>query len=167
MEYRKLKLEPAVRKAKSLKSPRITVRGYTGEFNTLGKAALAEVCRAWGLPVNHPVALTPHTAESTAEYQLCAVPVMVAGASDLPVTVNQNATKIKVDLFTYMNSINLHLGKRTKWVVYLKVAPGVEGKPCLFLDTQTDLEEIRKRQQAAQGGSDKSGSGKPGSQTRA
>lgn len=163
MEYAKLKLEPAVRKAKSLKSPRITVRGYTGEFNALGKAALAEVCRAWGLPMNHPAALTPHTAEGTAEYHLCAVPVMVAGPSDLPVTVNQNATKIKVDLLTYMNSINLHLGKRTKWVIYLKVERGVDGKDCLFLDTQTDLEEIRRRQHAAQGGSDKAGSDKAGS----
>lgn len=165
MEYRQLKLEPADRKAKSRKSPRITVRGYTGEFNTLGKAALAKVCRAWGLPVNHPAALTPHTAEATAEYQLCAVPAMVAGPSDLPVSLNQNATKIKVDLYTYMNSINLHLGKRTKWVIYLKVETGVDGKECLFLDTQTDLEEIRRRQQAVQGGSDKSGSDKTPART--
>lgn len=157
MEYRKLKLQPASRSAKSLKSPRITVRGYTGEFNTLGKAALSEVCKAWGLPVNRPAALALHIPEETEEYQLCGVPVMVADAGDLPVTVNEDASTIKVDLYTYMQSINLHLGKRTKWTIFLKVASGVDGKPSLFLDTQTDLEEIRRKQSAAQGGSDKSG----------
>jgi hypothetical protein len=84
--------------------------------------------------------------EEGAEFHLCATPVSVVGPSDLPVTLNQDSTKIKVNLYTYMNDINLHLGRRTRWTIYLKVAPGVDGKPCLILDTQTDLEEIRRRQ---------------------
>ncbi|HLO04051.1 MAG TPA: hypothetical protein VK191_13155 [Symbiobacteriaceae bacterium] len=157
MEYKKLKLEPAQRRPANLKTPRITVKGYIGEYNALGKLCLAEVCKAWGLPVNRPAALVLHTPEGTTEYQLCGVPVMTAGAGDVPVIVNEDASKIKVDLYTYMTSINLHLGRRTKWVIYLKVAPGVDGKLCLFLDTQTDLAEIRRKQSGAQDGPAKSG----------
>jgi hypothetical protein len=157
MEYRKLKLQPVSRRDKRLHSPRITVRGYTGEFNAKGKQLLADVCRAWGLPVKYPAAIALHTPVETTEYQLLGVPVQVAGDDDVPVTVNDDSTKIKVDLYTYMNSINLHLGNRTKWAIYLKVEPGVSGKPCLYLDTQTDLEEIRRQQNAVQSGPDKSG----------
>lgn len=157
MEFRKLRLEKTSRREKRLQSPRITVRGYTGEFNTLGKSLLAQVCKAWGLPMNRPAALALHTVEDATEYQLCAVPVLTAGDDDVPVTMSQDSSSIRVDLYHYMNSINLHLGKRTRWAIYLKVAPGVEGKLCLFLDTNTDLEEIRRRESAAQGASDKSG----------
>lgn len=157
MAFKKLQLAAGQRRAKNIKSPRIIVRGYVGEFNTLGREDLAQVCRAWGLPVNHPAALSLHTPEESVEYQLCSVPVMSVGDDDVPVSLNKTATKIRVDLYDYMNSINLHLGKRTKWVIYLKVAPGVDGKPCLYLDTKTDLAEIQKRQSAAHGAPDKSG----------
>jgi hypothetical protein len=157
MEYKKIKLVPLSRQQQGRKSARITVRGYTGEFNTQGKEFLGTVCKAWALPLKHPAALALHTPLDTTEYQVCAVPVQVATDTDVPVIVNEDSTTIKVDLYTYMHSINLHLGGRTRWVIYLQVDLGVDGKPCLFLDTQTDLEKIRREQKAAQDGSAKSG----------
>jgi hypothetical protein len=157
MEYKKLELFPADRRLQNRKSARITVRGYTGEFNTQGKEFLGTVCKAWSLPLKHPAALALHTPLDTTLYQLCAVPVQIASTADVPVFVNNDSSKIKVDLYTYMHSINLHLGGRTRWVIYLQVDLGVDGKPCLFLDTQTDLEKIRREQKAAQDGSAKSG----------
>jgi hypothetical protein len=151
MEFQKLKLAAVDRNGSRKKTPRITVRSYTGEFNKLGKDCLAQVCKAWGLPLKHPAALALHTAKGDSEYQLCAVPVMEATEGDVRITTSQDSQKIKVDLFDYMHSINLHLGSRSRWVIYVKVAPGVDGKPCLFLDTQTDLEAIRKAQAAGQG----------------
>ena len=63
MEFRKLRLEKTSRREKRLQSPRITVRGYTGEFNTLGKSLLAQVCKAWGLPMNRPAASLERASE--------------------------------------------------------------------------------------------------------
>jgi hypothetical protein len=153
MEFQKLRLSWGARNDRSKKTPRIIVRGYTGEFNVLGKDCLGQVCKAWGLPLKHPAALALHTPLDTSDYQLCAVPVQEATIEDVPVTTSQDAKKIKVDLYNYMSSINLHLGHRTRWVIYLHVGPGVDGKPCLFLDTKTDLEAIRKAQAANQGDS--------------
>jgi hypothetical protein len=161
MEYNRVRLAPVTRRDRKLKSPRITVRGYTGEFNTQGKALLGQVCKAWGLPLRYPAALALHTPATNDDYELCAVPVQEATLEDVPVIVSGDSTSIKVDFYTYMHSINLHLGHRTRWVIYLDVNTGVDGKLCLFLDTQTDLEAIRKQQTAAKDGSNKSGETRP------